>query len=97
MDRRVGVFRDGEGLREAQSRILTWSRYVSGRIFNTLEGWEVQNLLTLSGLVVQQALAREESRGVHYREDHPERDEERFGRRLELRDERSAHSREEVG
>ncbi|KOP65712.1 aspartate oxidase [Bacillus sp. FJAT-18019] len=38
------------------------------------EEYEFANMLTASLLVVQGALSREESRGAHYREDFPERD-----------------------
>ncbi|MDP7035111.1 MAG: L-aspartate oxidase [Planctomycetota bacterium] len=85
LDRRVGVFRDRLGLEEARERIGAWSRYVHSQVFQNPEGWEMQNLLTLAGLVVEQAIAREESRGVHHREDFPNRDDERFGRRLFVR------------
>lgn len=40
------------------------------------EEYEFANMLTSSMLVIQGALRREESRGAHYREDFPERDNE---------------------
>ena len=41
-------------------------------------GWELQNMLIVSGLLATSALWREESRGVHHRTDFPDRDDEEF-------------------
>ena len=51
-----------------------------GRAFNTdlLEAVELGFLLDLAEVVVVGALAREESRGGHFREDFPLRDDVRF-------------------
>jgi succinate dehydrogenase/fumarate reductase flavoprotein subunit len=38
------------------------------------EAWETTNLLTVSAALVQAARRREETRGAHWREDFPERD-----------------------
>jgi succinate dehydrogenase / fumarate reductase, flavoprotein subunit len=53
-----------------------------GRRFNTdlLEGIELGFLLDLAEVLVVSALAREESRGGHFREDHPNRDDVNFMR-----------------
>jgi len=47
-----------------------------GRRFNTdlLEALELESLLYLGEAILVSALAREESRGAHFREDYPERD-----------------------
>jgi len=52
----------------------------TGRPFNTdlLEIIELGNLLDLSLITAAAALAREESRGAHSREDFPERDDENW-------------------
>ena len=39
---------------------------------------ELKNLHALGGLIARSALAREESRGSHYRGDFPYRDDEKF-------------------
>jgi L-aspartate oxidase len=52
------------------------------RQFDSLPGWELQNLLTVARLVVEAALAREESRGVHLRADFPTQDDVRWNRHI---------------
>jgi succinate dehydrogenase / fumarate reductase flavoprotein subunit len=49
-----------------------------GLRFNTdvLEALEVESLLTLAETILLSAIARTESRGAHFREDFPERDDE---------------------
>ncbi|MCK4624649.1 MAG: L-aspartate oxidase, partial [Phycisphaerae bacterium] len=51
-----------------------WGRYVMDKEFFDPAGWEVQNMLTASMLVVECAFRRTETRGVHYRKDFPETD-----------------------
>ncbi len=50
------------------------------KIFNTelQEAIEFGHMLDYSLFIVQSALARKESRGAHYREDYPQRDDENF-------------------
>ena len=43
-----------------------------------LESWETTNLLTVSGALADAALLREETRGSHWREDFPDRDDARW-------------------
>ena len=78
MWRRVGVRRDGKGLSEAQEMVSRWCRYVLSRQFDEPAGWELQNMLTVARLMIEAALVREESRGVHYRVDFPDSDDERW-------------------
>ena len=49
-----------------------------GKAFNTelTEAFETRNLLEFAELIVQGALAREESRGAHARSDFPKRDDD---------------------
>ncbi|MFG0331767.1 MAG: L-aspartate oxidase, partial [Maioricimonas sp. JB049] len=74
MWRNVGIRRDAEGLRSAAEQVDFWDRYVSQREFNTVDGWELQNMLLVARLMIDSALVREESRGVHYRSDYPQTD-----------------------
>jgi succinate dehydrogenase / fumarate reductase flavoprotein subunit len=62
-----------DGLRERYGRIAIGDR---GSIYNTdlMEAVEVGFLLDCAATLVAAALARDESRGAHFREDHPLRD-----------------------
>jgi L-aspartate oxidase len=46
---------------------------------------EQRNLQTVGDLIIQSAIARQESRGAHYRNDFPRRDDARFGKHSVLR------------
>ena len=74
MWRSVGVLRDGDVLTEAEHAVDFWCRYVMDKEFAGVEGWQVQNMLTLAKLIIVSARARTETRGVHYRRDFPDRD-----------------------
>lgn len=74
MWRHVGIRRDEQGLRQAAEQVEFWDRYAGAREFNTVAGWELQNMLLVARLMIASALARRESRGVHYRSDYPEPD-----------------------
>jgi L-aspartate oxidase len=82
MWRDCGVRRSGEFLNEALESVDQWRRYVLARQFDAIEGWELQNMLTLARVMIQAALVREESRGVHLRTDHPRLDDARWNKHL---------------
>ena len=82
MVRHMGVIRDGTGLVQAERDVAFWRRYVLARTFDHRAGWELQNLLTVAGLMIGSALAREESRGVHFRTDFPNRDDTHWRRHV---------------
>ena len=82
MWRAVGVRRNGRQLAEALEMIDRWQRYVLVRQFSDDQGWKLQNMLTVARAMVRAALAREESRGVHFRIDFPKPDEDRWRQRL---------------
>ena len=87
MDANAQVFRTSESLTQALSDIKALrKRYEAvsvqdkSRTFNTdlLEAVELGFLLDIAETVVVGALNREESRGGHFREDFPDRDDARF-------------------
>ncbi len=50
-----------------------------------VDAWETTNLLCVARVLAASALAREETRGCHWREDRPDRDDERWRRHLVVR------------
>jgi succinate dehydrogenase / fumarate reductase, flavoprotein subunit len=89
MDVNASVYRTDETLGQAQKDIAVLKdRYAqvsvmdTGRRFNTdlLEAVELGFLLDLAEVLVVSARARQESRGGHFREDFPARDDVRFMR-----------------
>ncbi|MDO4586745.1 MAG: L-aspartate oxidase [Planctomycetia bacterium] len=69
MWRLVGVVRDENGLKEALNNIDQWSSYVFSHQFHSTEAWELQNMLTVSRMIIEGALERQETRGSHNRSD----------------------------
>jgi L-aspartate oxidase len=67
MWRYAGVDRDRDGLEAAASILSSWTAAAE-----TVSDREDANLLVLAREVVAAALARDESRGAHFRSDHPE-------------------------
>ena len=83
----MGIFRTPDGmnktldvireLKERYERVVIQDK---GKIFNTelVNALELGSLLDLAGVIVAGAMAREESRGSHYRKDKPKRDDARW-------------------
>jgi L-aspartate oxidase len=84
MWRNVGIARTAQPLSEAQEIITFWQRYVMDKIFDGPAGWECQNMLTVSGLMARAAQMRRESRGVHFRSDYPDTDDEHFKKHIDI-------------
>lgn len=74
MWRQVGIERDGEGLEDALRRIVPWEGYLARLAPFSRAGVEVANMVQAGLLITASALLRRESRGAHYRRDHPELD-----------------------
>jgi L-aspartate oxidase len=72
MWRHVGVERSGDSLAEALATVEGWCRYVLPRQFADPQGWQLQNMLEVARLMIRGAICRVETRGVHFRADHPE-------------------------
>jgi succinate dehydrogenase / fumarate reductase, flavoprotein subunit len=87
MDLNMQVFRSEESIREALDKIYELKgRYQQitvqdkGKRFNLdlLEALELGFLLDMAEVMTVSAMHRKESRGGHYREDYPDRDDENF-------------------
>ena len=70
MWRDVGVVRDGKRLKNVIAELKALRAEVPGRCSRRV--WETANVLETGLLIARSALAREESRGAHYRTDFPE-------------------------
>ena len=88
---KVAIIRNEDGLKSALKKIDELKskslnmNIPEGMGFNKnlLDALEIENMLTVASLVTQSALLRRESRGSHYREDYPEKD-ERWNRSIVL-------------
>jgi fumarate reductase flavoprotein subunit len=90
MTDKVGIFRTGADLEEAVHRLqglLVRSRRiglrykVDGPNPELVTAYRTQKMLKIALCVASGALARTESRGAHFREDHPQRDDSTWLRR----------------
>ncbi len=72
MTSRVGVLRSADGLRSARDSLAA----MVGEPVSDVDqdAWETTNLHTVGTLLAEAALLREETRGSHWREDFPDRD-----------------------
>ena len=71
--RHAGIERHGEGLVKGVGELERFSPiFGEGVSRNSRQGFEADNLFTVISLILKCALAREESRGAHYRSDFPE-------------------------
>ncbi|WP_406059449.1 L-aspartate oxidase [Streptomyces sp. NBC_01077] len=88
----AGVLRSEASLREAAEALdALHSDALAGGTDDTKAGepgvdsWETTNLLCVSRVLVAAARRREETRGCHWREDHPDRDDADWRRHLVVR------------
>jgi L-aspartate oxidase len=83
MTREVGVLRTAVGMTEALDGLGDlWSREVSEA---GPAAWETTNLVIVSSALAQAARLRAETRGSHWREDFPLRDDEEWAGHVDLR------------
>jgi len=72
----VGIVRTGPGMKRAIEHLTQLAPRVAHP--HTRRAWEALNLQTVGLLVARSALARQESRGAHYRTDYPDHNDTKF-------------------
>jgi L-aspartate oxidase len=80
MDADAGVLRSADSLDDATARLRDLA--VDGDASPSTEDWETTNIHQIASVLVRHARAREETRGSHWREDFPDRDDDRWRVRL---------------
>jgi L-aspartate oxidase len=70
MSARAGVLRSGSGLASAQAGLTALG--AQGRDKPDADAWQASNLHLVASAIVAAALAREETRGSHWRDDFPQ-------------------------
>jgi len=83
----VGIVRTDKRLQRASTRLRNLQREIQEFYWHykiTTDLLELRNLATVAALIVDSALARKESRGLHYTLDYPETDDKNFLRNTVL-------------
>jgi len=83
----VGIVRTDKRLQRASTRLRNLQREIQEFYWHykiTTDLLELRNLATVAALIVDCALARKESRGLHYTLDYPDRDDRNFLRNTVL-------------
>ena len=81
MTEEAGVLRSADGLAHARAELAALAEK-AGDVGT--RAWEATNLVTIAAALAEAARLREETRGSHWREDFPERDDERWAGHLDV-------------
>ncbi len=73
MWKRVAIVRSTKMLNEANDSLnKLWEKFETLEKFNNVNYFEIRNMIIVSKIIVESALLRKESRGLHYMQDFPE-------------------------
>jgi L-aspartate oxidase len=81
MSERVGVLRSADGLALAAKEL---AGYAATGLGQGTPDWETSNLVSISAALTAAATLREETRGSHWREDFPERDDAQYAGHVDV-------------
>ncbi|MFI6483900.1 L-aspartate oxidase [Nonomuraea sp. NPDC050663] len=84
MSRGASVLRSAGSLKQV-AKALTDAQWTPVAVLPGVESWETTNLLTVASALVAAARVRQETRGSHWREDFPERDDDEWLGHIDLR------------
>ncbi len=95
MDTDAGVLRSADSLDSGAAHLAQLGG--AGGAHPSTEDWETTNLHMIASVLVEHSLIRQETRGSHWREDFPDRDDARWRVRLvtHMEDDGVLHTREE--
>jgi L-aspartate oxidase len=82
MTAEVGVLRSAGGMKSAVADLESLAAETTAE--PAPDAWETTNLLTVSRALVEAAALREETRGSHWREDFPDRDDDRWAGHVDV-------------
>jgi L-aspartate oxidase len=82
MWREAGIERTGGNLTGALGAVTAWEGFARRVAHDDPERLTLLNMLGVARLLTASALRREESRGTHFRRDHPDRDDEHWRVRI---------------
>lgn len=82
MTKYVGIIRDKEGMLKAKRIVDQYYNSILKMSNESIEDFEVQNMVLLAKLVIEAAIEREESRGAHYRIDFKDTDDKNWKRNI---------------
>ncbi|MDY6787117.1 MAG: L-aspartate oxidase [candidate division WOR-3 bacterium] len=79
MWKRLAIVRDMKGVIKAREEISRiWDDFQSMEKYNTEEYFQLRNMIIVSKIIIESALSRKESRGLHYMKDFPETNDNEF-------------------
>jgi L-aspartate oxidase len=80
----AGAIRDDASLKRAEGALREAAGVLGSTPHATRESVELSHLVSVGELIVRSARVRTESRGVHWRDDHPDQSPDWEGRRTRL-------------